>query len=456
MKKFPEKQEKKLKETLDLRASGSVPVQGLGRTIMPVEVDQKRFERARVGTLLAVMFCYVFYYTGRQNFGFAIPGMGAELGLTKAQLGWCGAAMLWAYAIGQMINGQLADRWGGRRMMSMGGIISFGFNWVVSFAGGLAGVLVPWGANGFAQSMGWAPGSRILSNWWGKKHRGRIYGWYVFAAGMSSVITFILSAWVVAYDWRWIFRLPCLLMLLGCVVFWLVARDKPSDAGYADINEETPSPGEIEAPAGPPLTWWQRYRAGLTSLPFLCGCAAIGFQNLARYGLLIWVPVHFLGKNFKESPDKWVSVALPVGMALGAVSAGWLSDRVFRGGRSAPVILFLLLAAACAAGMGALPRGSGLAIPLLFLTGFFVYGPQSAFWALAPDLLGSRLTGTGTGIMNFFAYLFAGLGEPLVGHLIEQSGRTGIVFPVVSCACVLGALMMGFVPLLSRQSRLNP
>lgn len=113
--------------------------------------------------------------------------------------------------------------------------------------------------------------------------------------------------------------------------------------------------------------------------------------------------------------------------------------------RSRPVILFLVCAAACASGMAVLDRTSSLAIPLLFLTGFFVYGPQSAFWALCPDLLGKRLAGTGTGMMNFFAYLFAGLGEPLIGGLIEARHSTHTVFPVVAIACTLGAILMSFV-----------
>lgn len=403
------------------------------------------FSKARLHTLLAVMFCYLFYYTGRQNFGFAIPGMAEELGLSKISLGWCSTALLWSYAIGQAINGPLADRFGGRRLMSLGGLLSFVMNVITSFAGGLTGVLVPWAGNGFVQSMGWAPGSRILSNWWGKAHRGRVYGAYVFAAGMSSVVTYIMAATVVDLGWRWIFRGPVILMLLGCVVFWFVVREKPSDKGFSDeIEEESAkeiaSSGEQET-----MNWWQRYRCGFRSVPFLFGCAAIGFQNLARYGLLVWVPVHFLGDDWKNSSDKWIAVALPVGMAMGAVSAGWISDRLFGGRRAMPVVIFLGIASLCAAGMAMLDRGSLIALPLLFLTGFFVYGPQSAFWALCPDLLGKKLAGTGTGMMNFFAYLFAGLGEPLIGFLIESQHSTHMVFPVVSVACLCGATLMTFI-----------
>jgi len=106
--------------------------------------------------------------------------------------------------------------------------------------------------------------------------------------------------------------------------------------------------------------------------------------------------------------------------------------------------LFLTLASYFAGSMYFLDHASPLALPLLFLTGFFVYGPQSAFWALCPDLLGKRFAGTGTGMMNFFAYLFAGLGEPLIGALIEHHHSTRMVFPVVATACLLGTISMSF------------
>ncbi len=398
------------------------------------------FRHARLRMLLAVMFCYLFYYTGRQTFGFAIPGISEELGLTKTQLGWCGAGMLWAYALGQAVNGQLADRCGGRQMMALGAIISCALNWVVSFGHGFTSIGLPWLVNGLAQSMGWAPGSRILSNWWDKSHRGLVYGCYVFAAGSASVVSYVMAGTAVTYGWRWIFRLPVLLLLLGAVVFWLIARNRPSDLGFPDLPEEPGTPA-----ADPAETAWQRYRVALTNVPFLFGSLSIGCQNLARYGLLVWVPVHFLGQDWKTSPDKWLSVALPIGMACGAVSSGWLSDRVFHGNRSRVIILFLALAAVCATGMWALPRASALVVPALFLTGFFVYGPQAGYWALCPDLLGRRHAGTGTGVMNFFAYAIAGFGEPLIGHCIESTGQTQIVFAVVALACVAGLLLMLFV-----------
>ncbi len=399
--------------------------------------------------LLATMFCYLFYYTGRQTFGFAIPGIEKELGLSKEVLGWVSAALLWSYAVGQAINGNLGDRFGGRRMMSLGALLSCATNWTVSFATGFGSLITPWAVNGYFQSMGWAPGSRVISNWWPRHERGKAFGLYVFAAGMSSVLSFATSLLVLdvfQLDWRWIFRLPVLLLLLGGGVYFLVARNRPQDLGFPPIEQngeaETEKPG-VEAEE----TSAERYRHVLSNWRFMIASLAIGFQNMARYGLLVWVPVYFLGQHYKDSlGGRWITIALPMGMALGALSSGWISDRLFGSRRSGVITTFMAIAAIAAMAMFYVPQGHWAGIPILFLCGFFAYGPQSTFWALAPDLLGTQRAGTGIGVMNTCAYVVAGLGEPLIGRVIEiNNDNTALVFPIVAAACLIGALTALFV-----------
>ena len=70
------------------------------------------------------MFCYLFFYTGRQNFGFAARGMQEELRLSASALGWFNAALLLGYGVGQAINGNLSDIFGARRMVAIGAYLS--------------------------------------------------------------------------------------------------------------------------------------------------------------------------------------------------------------------------------------------------------------------------------------------------------------------------------------------
>ncbi|MDR7059316.1 MULTISPECIES: MFS transporter [unclassified Sphingopyxis] len=404
--------------------------------------------------LFAAMFCYLFFYTGRQTFGFAIPGIQAEFGVSKETLGWVSAALLWCYAIGQAINGNLGDKYGGRRVMSAGAILSCIANWAASFATGVLSLGALWGLNGYFQAMGWAPGSRLLSNWFGKHERGKVFGFYVFAAGMASVLSFVTSIIVVhvlQLDWRWIFRLPVLLMLVGGIAFYLIARERPEDLGFQsphdDVADEDTAPDVADDESS-----WARYKAVLSNWRLLLGGLAIGFQNSARYGLLVWVPVHFLGGAGEAAPSnsfidpQWISVALPVGMAIGAATNGWVSDNVFGSKRYLAIVLYMVLATVTSLFMYTIPASDVyLGLATLFLCGFFVYGPQSSFWALCPDLVGHKRAGTAIGIMNFFAYLFAGLGEPLIGGFMDTHHDTSLVFLIVAGASAASATVALFI-----------
>src|SRR5690606_10269471 len=126
------------------------------------------------------------FYTGRHNFGWAAKGMAADLGINYSFVGWISFSMLAGYALGQLINGNLADRFNPRIMVPLGALLSVSCNFAISFAGSPAVILVLWAVNGYFQSMAWAPGSRLITNWWGEEERGKAFGFYTMAAGSSS------------------------------------------------------------------------------------------------------------------------------------------------------------------------------------------------------------------------------------------------------------------------------
>jgi OPA family glycerol-3-phosphate transporter-like MFS transporter len=404
----------------------------------------ENFRKYQWRMLFAVMFCYLFYYTGRQNFGWAIQGISLEFNVTKQYIGWAGAAMLWAYGIGQFINGNLADKFGARRMMVIGGILSVIMNWATSFATAYWMIIIFWALNGFCQSLGWAPGSRLVANWWGGKERGKAFGFYVFAAGCSSILIYLLAIIMLdiyELDWRWLFRLPVLLLFLGCAVFYFVVRNKPEDLGFPAVQEDSKLIGIKEDE-----TSIERYKVVLLNKKFILACVSIGFQNMARYGLLVWVPLYYLGTKLNESTNLWIALALPIGMALGTIFFGQLSDRVFKSNRSKPIALSMGLAGLVILLVYLVPKENLLGgLMLMFAAGFLVYGPQSCYWPLSPDLLGVKRSGTGVGVMNTFAYGFAGAGEPFIGYLVDVGGEQNIVFVATAVMCFLSAIIILFV-----------
>lgn len=453
-------------------------------TTTTTDVQQRRFRRAQWRTLFALMFCYLFFYLGRHNYGWAFPYMQAELGLTYGQLGVFSMVLLLCYGIGQFVNGNLGDKFGGRKMVTIGGLLSVAFNWLTSFATSFATLLVPWAANGFAQSMGWAPGSRMLSNWWDHSERGKAFGFYVFSAGCSGILVFAICGGINmlvqqgVLSWRAFFQLPLLLLAGGCIVFYFVARNRPEDRGFPPIEddpehgqaiiggeegpmgtytslgergEESPL-GSSPAPSSPLAaedknsvqeSSLERYAQVIGNGPFLLATLSIGFESLARYGLIVWLPSHLLGPAYKDQPlGFWIGMALPIGMALGALSTGFISDKLFASNRSRPIALLMTLAAIVLLLFYLFPpEWLVLGVILLFLAGFFVYGPQSCYWALCPDLLGRHRAATAIGVMNMWAYFVAAATDPLIGWVIDLYGTTPI-FALLAVSCFLGALVI--------------
>jgi OPA family glycerol-3-phosphate transporter-like MFS transporter len=328
-------------------------------------------------------------------------------------------------------------------MVALGALLSCGLNWLASFASGPFSLAIPWALNGLMQSMGYAPGSRLIVNWWDARERGKAFGVFNFAAGFSSVLTFGAAILVLErLSWPWVFRLPVLLLPLGAAPFFLLVRDRPEELG---LPAPTDARSRARGPAGGGAAESMRGRFGqvLGNRRFLFLSAGFGFGNWARLGMLVWVPTHFLGPGWRDDPaSAWVTLSLPVGMALGALVAGYAADRFFAADHPRLIVLALAVAAATTLGLFFVPREQrGLGMALLFLAGFFLFGSFSSFTALCPELLGHRLTATGVGFMNAAGYAAASLGDLVVGVVLDATGRTDAIFLLASGACLAGALL---------------
>ena len=118
---------------------------------------------------------YTSFYTCRYNLAIANKSISDEFGFNKAQMGSIITTALLAYAFGQIINGLLTDRLGGKRAMLIGAAgtvimnIIFG---VASFWGLLWFFVVIRGIDGYFQAFG-APGMvKINAAWFNRSERG--------------------------------------------------------------------------------------------------------------------------------------------------------------------------------------------------------------------------------------------------------------------------------------------
>ena len=144
---------------------------------VPADKVDKTYKRQRIQTFLAATFGYALYYVCRLSMGvMKQPLIDAGL-LNATQLGIIGACLYWAYAIGKLINGFLADSANIKRFMAAGLIVSVAMNFTMGILGvsAMNGTLansalfvcfaVCWAINGWAQSMGAPPAIISLSRW---------------------------------------------------------------------------------------------------------------------------------------------------------------------------------------------------------------------------------------------------------------------------------------------------
>jgi len=163
---------------------------------------RRAFYAREAGVLWVLWLTYGSFYFCRTNLAVALPGIEAELGYTKAQLGTVLMALKLTYGIGQFLNGQLAERVSPRKLLAAGMFGSAFLNVIFGLQTAFYFLLFVWACNGYAQALGWTPTMRVAADWFPPAKRGRAVG-LIFAGHRAPVIVFLLMAlglFGVAYD----------------------------------------------------------------------------------------------------------------------------------------------------------------------------------------------------------------------------------------------------------------
>ncbi|HEV3408997.1 MAG TPA: MFS transporter, partial [Chthoniobacterales bacterium] len=204
---------------------------------------------------------YASYYTCRYNFRWATPGMTAEFGFNKFQITSMLSAWSLAYGTGQLVNGLLTDRIGGKTAMLIGAAGTIAINLVYGFApfiSTFATFSLIWLMNGWFQSFG-APGMiKMNAAWFRRTERGTFAGIFGFMIQMGQfainnlapiiLAGFAIGTFVVAQgEWRWLFRIPPLITAAVAVLLAIFVKPTPEAAGYRGVIEHEGEAGDTEA-----------------------------------------------------------------------------------------------------------------------------------------------------------------------------------------------------------------
>ncbi|HJP13191.1 MAG TPA: MFS transporter [Nitrospinota bacterium] len=399
------------------------------------------FRRWKWRVLLAFCAFYATSYLGRFNFSLIQTAVIEDLGITRADTGWINSWMFWGFALGGTLHGRIAERIGYRVVLLYGAAGIGVFNFVASYADSAQGLLVPWALAGFFGAATWAPGLGLIAQWWSRRERGRAVGLASASAGVAMVVVWLIAPWVAAeWGWRAAMRWPPMLISLMGMAIYLIARDRPGQVGLPEYAESEAVSREAEAASEESERGLAAYVHVMTNWRFVLACHLRGLDVLVRYGVVSWAPVYYAqagGFGLKEM--SLVTVAYPAGIMLGPLMGGYISDRLFGSNRSRVIMMAALLSGAAIAAIALSPADNApLASGLLFLTGFTLN--MAPLPALAIDLVGRRLAGTGTGLLSVHGYIYGAVQAWLFGWLsMAASGGWVWVFGTIAAARLVSA-----------------
>ncbi|MBU1694043.1 MAG: MFS transporter [Verrucomicrobia bacterium] len=428
--------------------------------------------RARRGlNWVALGLLYASYYMCRYNFRFATPGMVEEFGFTKTQIGDMLAIWSLAYGTGQLINGLLSDRIGGKRSMLIGAVgtivlnLFFGFG---SFIGSFATFSLIWLINGYMQSFG-APGMvKINAAWFARRERGTFAGIFGFMiqlgqVAISNLAPIILAGFMVGTlfvvhegEWRWLFRIPPFFTAACAIFMALAAKPSPEEAGFPGAIKD-----EIDDSAGVTVSLRESFKTIFThplvwyyALAYACTGAVR--QSSDQIAILYFQDE--LGFDMRTEIPAAAKITLslmPMVAVLGSFLSGWVSDKVFKGHRS-PVAMWLyfleavVISAAAlvllSGAVGPTPGGIFLGCMFLVMISFTANSTHSVVGAAAPmDIGGKKMAGFAAGVIDSFQYYGGAISLAVTGRVLdatkEQYGYT-FWYVIMAGFGVLGGITM--------------
>ncbi len=368
-----------------------------------------------------------------------------DLGFEKSDMGILASIMAITYGLSKFLSGVLADRSNPRFFMAFGLILTGIANICFGFSSSIALFALFWGINGWFQGWGWPPCARLLTHWYSQKERGTWWGIWNTAHSIGGGLIPIIAAFCATYyGWRSAMILPGVLCIFIGLFLINRLRDTPQSLGLPPIEKyrndfaESKQSEENELTAKEILFKYVLNNRYIWILAFSYFFVYLIRQGVNDWGMLYLCEVKGYSKIFASS----CIVSFEVGGAFGSLAAGWASDKIFKGKRGPIVILFSIAVIGAILGLWVSPLAAELLDTILmFLIGFFIFGPQMLIGMAAAELSHKKAAGSATGFIGWVAYLGAATaGYPL--SVITQYWGWGAFFITLSIGGVIAASLL--------------
>lgn len=364
----------------------------------------------------------------------ALTAIREEFDLDTAQAGAVASATLVASAIGGVLCGVLADRFGRVRMLMIS-ILFYSVCTALTATASNIWMLVFWRVLvGLGMGGEWSAGAVLVAETWPARHRGKAIGLMQSGWAIGYILAAVLGALVLPrWGWRPLFVIGVAPALL---VAWMRGNLPEPVIWKKQASEKRGLGATLAVMKRPPyLTRAIIATATAASLLF------------AYWGLFSWVPTYLsshdqggAGLGIVKS-TAWI-VPMQIGAFFGYTSFGFLADRF---GRRRTFVIFVLCAAAIVPIYGASARSQTALMILGPLVGFFGHGYFSVFGSMLAELFPSSVRGAAQGMCYNLGRAFSAMAPWIIGSLADRHGL-GPALGLTSILYVAGAGLVMLLP----------
>lgn len=432
-------------------------------------LKENEFHPVQLRVFFVMITLYTFYFTCNNNLGVAADRIQQSFDLSNATFGILFTIFTLGFGLGQFFSGYLGDRYSPKLLMFLGAIGATAANIGFGLSSGMKPFAIFWAINAVSLSMGWSPGCSVLFRWIPQKRWGLFMGLFDAFAFLGGIIIYPVAGFAITFlSWRAAFFLPALLLLMWSVVFCIYVKDTPQQYGFtvewehsgvSDAKDPASASEDVKDSAKTPAsdTVCLRDYADVMKHPaILLTALATICSQFVRWGLVNWIVKILItpcsvdapglaesagGGLFAGSQSGGFGMALMAatiaasamhwGGAFFSIALGHISDTVFHGSRWQTILMGFLVSTAglliiyfCGLRILMLPGGVVILGALLFFAGGCIQGVQAPLFNLPGDILGTRLGGTGVGIVNGWSYLGASFAGISLGAMMDAFGLT--------------------------------
>lgn len=365
--------------------------------------------------------------------------------ISQKAIGWYGGLIfsifLLGWALGGVLFGILADRWGRTRTLVVTILVYAVFT-------GLAALSQTWwhlAIFRFLTALGiggeWAAGAALVAEVWPDEKRAKAAGLLQSAWAAGFFLAAVANLLLQNHSWRSLFLVGLLPAMVAMMLrLWVKEPER-----WRRIRDQSGS-----SRSGRFLELKELFSTRLRRSTLV----GSGLSFVAVFGL--WGATNWTPTLIRSLPDlaqlsasesaKYVSygtMMLNVGALAGYLSFGPLADRF---GRRPVFALMCLGSAVSLPFVFLLPRSFNHVLWLLPLLGFFNNGIFSGFAIYLPELYPTRIRATGAGWCFNVGRVLAAAGPFLTGFLTSALGGFGPAGSAIAAIYLLGLVILPFAP----------